>query len=177
MNYWHDIELGDNVPNTINMIVEIPYGSLNKYEIDKKTGLIKLDRTNYSTVAYPFNYGFAPRTLWHDNDPLDIVLLGHFSIHPGVLVNVRPIGVIEMIDDGESDNKIVAVCADDLRWTHIEDLDDLNDHTIKDINHFFKTYKVLKKGDVVDIVGVKGKEEAYENILESIKLYKNKFGE
>jgi inorganic pyrophosphatase len=177
MNLWHEISLGDDAPNIINTIVEIPEGSNNKYEIDKQTGLIKLDRANYSSAPYPFDYGFAPQTLWEDNDPLDVVILTTFPLYPGIMVKVRPVAVMEMIDDGESDYKVIGVPADDKRWEDTQDLEDLNKHKIKEIQHFFKTYKQLKKEDViVEINGVKGKKEAIEAIKKSINLYQEKFG-
>jgi inorganic pyrophosphatase len=176
MNLWHEISLGDNVPNTINTIIEIPEGSNNKYEIDKTTGLIKLDRANYSSAPYPFDYGFCPQTLWEDNDPLDVVVLTTFPLHPGILVKVRPIAVMEMIDGGESDYKIIGVPDDDKRWNDTQTLEDLNKHKLKEIEHFFKTYKELKgEDDVVEIRGIKGKKEALEAIDKSVRLYKEKF--
>lgn len=176
MDLWHDVSIGDDVPENINVIVEIPEGSNNKYEIDKKTGLIKLDRANYSSAPYPFDYGFVPQTLWEDNDPLDVVILTTFPLHPGILVNVRPVAVMEMIDDGDSDYKIIGVPADDKRWDDTQDLKDLNKHKIKEIEHFFKTYKNLKDPDIkVDILGTKGKKEAVEAINKSIDIYKKKF--
>lgn len=176
MNLWHEISLGDNVPNTINTIIEIPEGSNNKYEIDKTTGLIKLDRANYSSAPYPFDYGFCPQTLWEDNDPLDVVVLTTFPLHPGILVKVRPIAVMEMIDGGESDYKIIGVPDDDKRWNDTQTLEDLNKHKLKEIEHFFKTYKELKgEDDVVEIRGIKGKKEALKAIEKSVRLYKEKF--
>jgi len=176
MNLWHEISLGDDVPNTINTIIEIPEGSNNKYEIDKKTGLIKLDRANYSSAPYPFDYGFCPQTLWEDNDPLDVVVLTTFPLHPGILVRVRPIAVMEMIDGGESDYKIIGVPAEDKRWEDTQQLEDLNKHKLKEIEHFFKTYKELKgENEIVEIKGVKGKKEAMETIEKSVRLYNEKF--
>jgi len=176
MNLWHEISLGDDVPNTINTIIEIPEGSNNKYEIDKKTGLIKLDRANYSSAPYPFDYGFCPQTLWEDEDPLDVVVLTTFPLHPGILVRVRPVAVMEMIDDGQSDYKIIGVPAEDKRWDDTQDLEDLNKHKVKEIEHFFKTYKELKgENEVVEIRGVKGKKEALEAIEKSVRLYNEKF--
>lgn len=178
MNLWHEISHGEHTPERINVIIEIPEGSNNKYEIDKKTGLIKLDRANYSSAPYPFDYGFVPQTLWEDGDPLDVVVLSTFPLHPGILVKVRPIAVMEMIDDGESDYKIIGVPADDKRWEDTQDLKDLNKHKVKEIEHFFKTYKALKNDDqsiVVQINGTKGKKEAMEAILKSIKNYEEKY--
>ncbi len=178
MNLWHEVSKGDNIPEEINVIIEIPKNSPNKYEIDKETGLISLDRANYSSATYPFDYGFVPQTLWEDNDPLDVVVLTTFPLHPGILVKSRPVAVMEMIDDGESDYKIIAVPVDDKRWDDTHDLNDLNKHMVKEFVHFFETYKELKKGqkDVVKIPKISGKKEALEAVLKSIELYKAKFG-
>ncbi len=176
MNLWHDVPLGDNAPNEINVIIEIPKGSNNKYEIDKATGLIKLDRANYSSAAYPFDYGFAPRTLWEDNDPLDVIVLTTYPLSPGILVTVRPVAVIEMIDSGESDYKVLAVPVDDKRWEDVNDLPDLNKHMLKEFQHFFETYKVLKgKPAPVEIGGIKDKAAAIEAVKKSVELYKARY--
>ena len=176
MNLWHDIPLGENAPDEINVIIEIPRGSPNKYEIDKGTGLIKLDRVNYSAAPYPFDYGFAPQTYWEDKDPLDVIVLTSYPLSPGILVTVRPVAVMEMIDDGESDYKIIAVPVDDRRWDDVKDLKDLNQHALKEYQHFFETYKQLKgKPTVVTIHGYKGRKEALEAVKRSIKLYKDNF--
>src|SRR5262245_7344610 len=132
MNLWHDITIGDNVPDEINAIIEIPKNSNNKYEVDKETGLIKLDRANYSAAAYPFDYGFAPRTLWDDGDPLDVIVLTTFPLHPGILVAVRPVAVIDMVDSGDSDYKVIAVPVEDKRWEDVQDLKDLNKHMLRE---------------------------------------------
>jgi len=177
MNLWHDVPLGDDVPNEINVIIEIPKGSHNKYEIDKETGLIKLDRANYSDAAYPVEYGFAPQTLWEDGDALDILMLATYPIQTGILVTVRPVAVMEMIDGGESDYKILCVPSEDIRWDDVKDLGDLNKHTLKEIQHFFENIKLLKKKPVVtEIKGFKGKAEAMEAVKKSIELYQAKFG-
>ena len=177
MNYWHDIQIGKDAPEEINCIIEIPKGSHNKYEIDKETGLIKLDRANYGPSAYPFDYGFAPQTLWDDGDALDIVVLSTNPIHPGILVNVRPVAIMEMTDTGESDNKIIAVPVDDRRWEDVQDLKDINEHTLKVVQNFFETIKQLKKDSpVVTVHGYKGRNEAIEAIKRSQELYKEKFG-
>jgi len=177
MNLWHDVPLGDNAPEEFNVIIETPKGSLNKYEIDKETGLIKLDRANYSAAAFPSEYGFAPQTLWEDDDALDIVLMATFPIPSGIMVKVRPVALIEMIDTGESDYKVVCVPVDDKRWEDVQDIGDINKHTLKEYQHFFETYKALKgKPAPVEIKGIKGKKEAMEAVLKSVKLYKEKFG-
>lgn len=174
MNLWHDIDPG--TADEINVIIEVPKGSHNKYEIDKETGLIKLDRANYSSAPYPVDYGFVPKTLWDDGDALDVMVLSTFPIHPGILVKVRPVAVMEMIDDGESDFKVLGVPVKDKRWDEVKDLADVNKHTIKEIQHFFETYKQLKgKENVVDIRGFKGMKEAKEAFAKSLKLYQEKF--
>ena len=173
MNLWHDIPLGDGAPDEFNAIIEIPKGSPNKYEIDKATGLIKLDRVNYSAAPYPFDYGFAPQTLWDDNDPLDVIVLTSYPLHPGILVTVRPVAVIEMIDTGDSDYKILAVPVEDKRWEDVKDLKDLNKHALKEYQHFFETYKALKgKPSPVTINAIKGRTEAINAVKRSIELYK-----
>ena len=159
MNLWHEVSLGDNIPEEFNTIIEIPKGSKNKYEIDKDTGLIKLDRAMKTSQDYPFDYGFAPQTLWEDNDPLDVVVLTTYSLEPSILVNVRPVAVMEMIDNGESDYKIIAVPTKDPRWDEVQNLEDVNKHTVKEIQHFFETYKQIENKKV-QINGIKGKKEA-----------------
>lgn len=178
MNLWHDISRGDNVPEEINVIIEIPKNSPNKYEIDKETGLIKLDRANYSSAAFPYDYGFVPQTLWDDSDALDVIVLTTYPLAVGILVKVRPVGVIEMIDGGESDYKVVAVPVDDRRWEETKDISDINKHTIKEYVHFLETYKMLKKdGEIatVEIKGVSGKDEALKAVQRSAEMYDKKF--
>ncbi|MBX4192323.1 inorganic diphosphatase [Candidatus Parcubacteria bacterium] len=176
MNLWHEVSLGDNVPNEINVIIEIPKGSHNKYEIDKDTGLIKLDRANYSDASYPVDYGFAPQTLWDDGDALDVIVLSTYPIPPGILVNVRPVALMEMTDGGDSDHKVIGVPVDDKRWDSTTEIGNINEHTLKEIQHFFETYKVLKgKSNEVTVHGFKDKAAAVEAIEKSIKLYNEKF--
>lgn len=180
MNLWHDISCGEKAPQELTAIIEIPKDSHNKYELDKETGLIKLDRVNYGAAAYPFDYGFVPQTLWDDGDPLDVVVLTTYPLFPGVLVKVRPVGVMEMIDGGESDYKVLCVPVKDKRWEDVRDIADLNQHTLKEYKDFFETYKQLKGGDpaksAVKIEGVKGKAEAVAAIEKACKLYNEKFG-
>ncbi len=175
MNLWHDIPAGS--ADELNTIIEIPKNSNNKYEVDKDTGLIKLDRANYSAAAYPFDYGFVPQTLWEDGDPLDVIVLTTYPLHPGILVTVRPVAGIDMIDSGEGDYKVIAVPVDDKRWDDVNDLPDLNKHMIKEFQHFFETYKALKgKPAPVEIRGIQSKKEAEAAIKRSFELYKEKFG-
>lgn len=177
MNLWHDIPLGENAPEEINVIIEIPKGSHNKYEIDKDSGLIKLDRANYNSSPYPCEYGFVPQTLWDDGDAADVLVLATYPIHPGILVTVRPVALMEMIDGGESDDKIICVPIDDMRWEDVTDLEDLNKHTLKEFKHFFESIKLLKGKPVqVEVKGFKSKKEALAAVEKSVKLYKEKFG-
>lgn len=173
MNLWYDVSLGKKVPEEFNAIIEIPKGSFNKYEVDKESGLIALDRANYSYAPYPFDYGFAPQTLWDDGDPLDVIVLTTFPLAPGILVAVRPVAVIDMTDTGESDYKIIAVPVEDKRWDDTKDLGDLNKHMLKEFTHFFETYKVLKgKPAIVTINNIMDKKAAQAAVLKSIELYK-----
>lgn len=178
MNLWHDITRGDNAPEELNVIIEIPKNSPNKYEIDKETGLIALDRANYSAAPYPFDYGFVPQTLWEDGDALDVIVMTTYPLNVGILVRVRPIAVMKMIDSGESDWKVIAVPIDDKRWEDVTDLSHINKHTLKEFAHFFETYKELKKGEknVVQIDGFADKAVAVEAVKKSIDLYTEKFG-
>jgi inorganic pyrophosphatase len=175
MNLWHDLGLGKKAPQEFNVIIECPKGSKNKYEIDKETGLIKLDRAMKTSQDYPFDYGFAPQTLWDDGDALDVVVLTTYPLHPGILLTVRPVGIMHMNDCGDSDDKVIAVPAKDPRWDEVLDLGDINKHTIKEMQHFFETYKTIEDGKVVVIGGFEGKEQAIEAVVKSIELYQNKF--
>ncbi len=174
MNLLHDIPAGKNAPDIINVIIEIPKGSKNKYEIDKETGLIMLDRALHTAQDYPFDYGFMPQSHWDDGDPLDVVVLTTYALAPGILVKVRPVAIVNMIDDGDSDAKIIAVPDKDPRWDDVQSLADINKHTIKEIEHFFLTYKQIQKKPVsIDSIG--DKDEAIAAVLKSQTLYKEKF--
>lgn len=172
MNLWHAVNPGTRIK--MNVIIEIPRGSKNKYEIDKETGLIALDRAAHTAQDFPFDYGFVPKTLWDDGDALDVIVLATFPLYPGILVRVRPIAIMNMIDDGDADDKIIAVPVSDPRWDDIQDLDDINKHTLKEMEHFYTTYKKLQN-KVVEVTGFKGKKEAVEAFDRSLDLYKNKF--
>jgi len=169
MNLLKDIAPG--VENEINVIIEIPKGSKNKYEIDKETGIIALDRVHYTTQDTPFDYGFVPQTLWDDGDALDVIVLTSSPLATGILVRVRPVAIMDMIDSGEGDAKIIAVPVSDPRWEEVQDLDDVNKHTLKEMEHYFTTYKNLQNKEVV-INGFKGKAEAIEAFHKAVKLFK-----
>lgn len=168
MNLLHDVPAG--TAEEMNVIIEIPKFSKNKYEIDKETGLIALDRAMKSAQDYPFDYGFVPQTLFDDGDALDVVVLTTYPLHPGILVRVRPVGIMGMIDDDEQDDKVIAVPIDDMRFDHVHDLGDLNPHFTKEMQHFFETYKSIVNGKV-EITGFEGKEAAKAAFEKSIVMY------
>lgn len=172
MHLWHDVDPG--TAEEINVVVEINKGSKNKYEIDKKTGLIALDRVLHSAQDFPFDYGFVPQSLWEDNDPVDVMILTTYPLIPGILVRVRPVGLMDMIDSGEGDSKIIAVPVDDPRWAHVQDLKDVNPHTIREIEHFYSTYKELQKKKI-EVKGFLPKKDAVDAFNKGLKLYKQKF--
>jgi len=172
MNFFHDIAPG--TADEMNVIIEIPKGSKNKYEIDKETGLIALDRAMHSSQDYPFDYGFVPQTLCGDGDALDVVLLTTYPLDVGVLVKARPIAVMDMVDTGEEDTKIIAVPVNDKRWDDTKSLQDINKHTIKEIKHFFETYKIIVNKEV-KINKVEDVAEAKTAFAKSLEMYKQKF--
>jgi inorganic pyrophosphatase len=171
MNLLHDISPGTK--DRINTIIEINKGSKNKYEIDKETGIIALDRVAHTAQDFPFDYGFIPQTLWDDGDAVDVIVLTTHPLLPGILVRVRPVAIMSMIDSGDRDDKIIAVPVDDPRWNDTVDLKDINKHTLKEIEHFYGTYRKIQN-KVVDIEGFKGKKEAEDAFLRGIKLYQEK---
>ena len=172
MNIWHDINAGSK--EKLNVIIEIPKLSRVKYELDKETGLIKFDRVLYSPMHYPANYGFVPQTLWDDGDPLDVLVLAHEPLMPGILIECRPIGQLPMNDGGEDDVKLLAVPTKDPRFNNTQDIKDLEPHLLSEIKHFFEVYKGLQKKEV--IVGVwEDKEKAQDSIEKSFQNYKGKF--
>ncbi len=172
MNLWHDIPCGDK--DHLNVIVEIPRLSRIKYELDKDTGLIKYDRVLYSPMHYPANYGFVPQTLWEDGDPLDVLVLGDEALIPGCLIEARPIGVLDMIDGGEGDAKVLAVPTSDPRWKNTKDISDLEPHLLEEIKHFFTVYKDLQKKKV-EVGDWNGSDKARSAVEKSIELYKDKY--
>lgn len=174
MNLWHEVSPGVDIPNIINVIIEIPKGSKNKYEIDKETGLIKLDRAMKTSQDYPFDYGFVPQTLWEDNDALDVIILTTYPLFPGILVEARPVAVIRMIDGGEGDDKVIAVPASDPRFDGVQDLKDINPHTVKEIQHFLETYKSIE-GKKVEITGIEDRAAAYDAVHKGRAMYQEKF--
>lgn len=174
MNPWHDVDLGEDIPHLIPAIIEVPKGSKTKYELDKPTGLIRVDRILYSSVQYPANYGFIPKTYCDDGDPLDILVLGQEPVHPLSIVMAKPIGVMEMVDQGETDDKIIAVHAHDPEYAHYNFIEELPPHRMKEIKRFFEDYKALEKKLVV-VENFMGRDEAIIIIEAAISLYRKTF--
>ena len=168
MNLLHDIDPGTK--EEMSVIVEINKGSKNKYEIDKKTGLIALDRVAHTAQDFPFDYGFVPQTLWDDGDALDVIMLTTYPLLPGILVRVRPVALLKMIDSGDVDDKVIAVPCDDPRWKEVQDLEDINKHTLKEIEHFYSTYKKLQNKEV-QVTGFEGKAAAETAFEKGRKMY------
>ena len=167
---WHQVSPGEDLPNTVNAIIEIPNGSKAKYEIDKESGLVKLDRVLYSSVMYPANYGFIPQTYCDDKDPLDILVICSADVYPMTMIEAKIIGVMHMVDGGEQDDKIIAVAKNDMSVNYINDISELPPHTMKEIVQFFESYKALKEKSVI-IEGLHGREYAQNILKESIELY------
>lgn len=167
---WHEVSPGSELPSYVNAIIEIPKGSKAKYEIDKDSGLIKLDRVLFSSVMYPANYGFIPQTYCDDKDPLDILVLCSVDVYPMSIIEAKVIGVMHMIDNGEQDDKIIAVAKNDMSVNYINDLSELPPHTMKEIVRFFQDYKALEEKNVT-IEQLYGRSYAYKIIQESIDLY------
>jgi inorganic pyrophosphatase len=170
MNLWRDLAPGAHPPEVITAVIEIPQGSRNKYELDKTTGLIKLDRVLYSAVHYPAEYGFIPRTLHDDGDPMDVLVLLKEETFPGCIIDARPIGVLHMVDKGEPDDKILAVPTHDPYSQEYFDIADIPQHLLREVAQFFVSYKELE-GKKVEIVGWGKSEEAMRLIVRSIEQY------
>lgn len=172
MHPWHDVAVGEDSPFFVNAIIEIPKGSKAKYELDKRSGLIKMDRILFSSVQYPANYGFIPQSYCEDNDPLDILVLGQEAAVPLCIMRAKPIGVMKMLDQGEADDKIISVHADDPEYTQINSISDLPPHRIKEIRRFFEDYKALEN-KIVKVEEFFDCAEAHRVIEAAISLYKN----
>jgi len=167
----------DNAPEIINVVIEITKGDYNKYELNKEYGILECDRVLYGPTAYPVNYADVPRT-WNtpDNDPADAVVFSTYPLLPGSLVEARVVGLMEMIDNGESDNKIITVNNNDPRFNDVKDVSDLPEWNIKDLKTFFEIYKYAQTGPgTVQVPGVLGKEEAQKFVMQVIEDYKKKF--
>lgn len=171
---WHGASHGNGTPERVMGLIEISQGSRTKYEIDKETGLLILDRVIYSSFHYPVNYGFIPQTLGWDGDPLDILVLCSQSIQPLCLVEATVIGNMQMVDSGEYDDKIIAVASQDPSVNHISSIEELPRHFISELRNYFEQYKVLENKQV-QIENFQNKEDAYKIINEAIEHYKKTF--
>lgn len=171
---WHEAPVGINPPEFINGIIEISAGMRTKYEVDKETGLLKLDRILYSAVYYPANYGFIPQTLGDDNDPLDIMILCREPIQPLCLVPARVIGVMRMVDQGKADDKILAVAENDANTKHLKDISELASHFKLELKEFFESYKKLEN-KIVTVPDFQGKETAEIIIDKAMQYYQSQY--
>lgn len=174
MNIWHDMAAERVSASSFIAVVEIPRGCKTKYELDKQTGMLTLDRVLYTSMQYPASYGFIPRTYSEDGDPLDVLVLCSEDVYPLTLVKCYPIGVLSMIDDGEKDEKIIAVPFKDPIYNGYKDISELPKHLFDEMNHFFTRYKELE-GKETSVESIKGAKEACKVIEQCIEAYKKKF--
>jgi inorganic pyrophosphatase len=173
MHAWHDVELGDSIEAEFRAVIEIPKGSKVKYELDKPTGLLWVDRVLYSAVHYPANYGFLPRTYCLDGDPLDVLVLGQEPVVPLCILRARAIGVLTMVDDKGPDDKIIAIHLDDPEYAHYRDVSELSDHRRQELERFFLDYKTLEKKPV-SVGDMHGRADAERAIRAAVRLYREK---
>jgi inorganic pyrophosphatase len=171
---WHDVPAGEGAPEELNALIEIPKGSKVKYELDKDTGLLKVDRILYSSVIYPANYGFIPRTLGDDDDPLDLLVVMQEAVQALSIMRVRPIGMMQMVDEGQNDEKIICVHLDDPEYRDLEHYDQLPPHRIDELQRFFEDYKVLE-GKEVNVGDFDGPEKAADTVRYAMDLYLKQF--
>jgi inorganic pyrophosphatase len=176
MSIYDKIGPGSKVPEEVNVVIEIPMNSGVKYELDKESGVLVVDRILYTSMVYPFNYGFIPGTLEEDGDPVDILVVSYDSLVPGSVIKARPVGVLETEDEKGRDAKIVAVPSDktDPRFQGIRDVNDIPEAVRQRIEHFFQHYKELEKGKWVKIVGWKSRTEALERIRQAVERFSRK---
>jgi inorganic pyrophosphatase len=170
MHPWHDVALGDKAPEIIPAIIEVPMGSKNKYELDKPSGLIRVDRVLFSSVVYPANYGLIPQTYAEDHDPLDVLVLGQEPVVPLSIMIVKPIGLMKMRDQGEMDDKVIAVHVNDPEYSHYESIHQLPSHRLKEVRRFFEDYKVLENKAVV-VEDFLDKPDALASIKTAMAFY------
>ncbi len=174
MNIWHDIDESRISENEFEALIEIPKGSKAKYELDKETGLLRLDRILYTSTVYPANYGFIPKTLAEDGDPLDVLVLCNEQIFPMTLVRCTPIGVIQMVDGEDLDEKIIAVPVNDPNYKHFYDIKELPQHIFEEMMHFFEVYKALEH-KTTTVKNICHKYQAIEIIRKCLEMYKSKY--
>jgi inorganic pyrophosphatase len=172
---WHNIPLGDNAPEQVNAVIEVPLGSTIKYELDKTLGLVRISHVLYPPVPYPGNYGFLPQTLDKDGDPLDMIVVMRDPVSPLTLCTVRPIGIVNMEDNGENDDKIICVLIDDPVYENYKSLEALPDYEQEELSWFFGEYQKATH-DEVEVKGLDGVDAARSVIEECAALYKENFG-
>lgn len=171
---WHGVPYGDNAPRVVNAVIEIPQGSRAKYEIDKESGLLKLDRVIYSSFYYPCNYGFIPQTYGDDKDPLDILVITSLPVQALCIMEAKVVGVMQMIDNGDGDDKIIAVAANDPGVNHYNNMEELPPHFFSELRHFFEEYKRLENKKVI-VEEFGDKSTALKVIQEAVDSYKEHF--
>jgi inorganic pyrophosphatase len=171
MHPWHDIQLGEHIERHFSVVIEIPKGSKLKYELDKKSGILRLDRVLHSAVHYPANYGFLPQTFCGDDDPLDVLVLGQEPVVPLCVLRARAIGVLTMSDDKGPDDKIIAVHVDDPEYADYHDIAELPRHRLKELQRFFLDYKILED-KAVNVEQMRGRADAERVIHEAVALYR-----
>ncbi|HLO82400.1 MAG TPA: inorganic diphosphatase [Chitinophagaceae bacterium] len=171
---WHGVTPGESAPRIVNAVIEIPKGSRAKYEIDKPSGLLKLDRVIYSSFMYPINYGFIPQTYGEDKDPLDILVLSSISVQPLCLMEARVLGVMQMVDHGDADDKIIAVATNDPSVNYMNNIEELPQHFFNELRNFFEEYKKLEN-KVVKVEEFQDKASALKIIETALDLYKETF--
>jgi inorganic pyrophosphatase len=174
MHAWHDVDLGPSAPREFTAVVEIPKGSKVKYELDKATGLLRVDRVLYSSVRYPANYGFIPRTLGDDHDPLDVLVLMQEEVAPLSLLRAKPIGMMQMQDQGEKDEKVICVHLDDPEYAEFMHIDQLPPHRLEELRTFFEDYKKLEKKQV-EVENFVGPVKAMRVIAAAMENYRLKY--
>jgi inorganic pyrophosphatase len=171
---WHDVPIGDDAPDEFNVVIEVSKGSKVKYELDKDTGLLEVDRILYSSVVYPENYGFIPQTLADDDDPLDVIVLMQEPVQPMSLLEVRPIGIMPMVDEGENDENIICVHVEDPQYEGFTNVGQFPGHRLREIQQFFMEYKNLENKEV-EVGDIKGPDEAKQYVQHSIEQYKKQY--
>mmetsp|Transcript_6050 Transcript_6050/g.17310 ORF Transcript_6050/g.17310 Transcript_6050/m.17310 type:complete len:190 (-) Transcript_6050:472-1041(-) len=171
---WHDLAIGPDAPDIVNAVIEIPRGSKVKYELDKDTGMLFIDRILYSSVVYPHNYGFIPKTLCDDNDPIDVLVLMQEPVAPMCFLRAKPIGLMPMLDQGEQDDKIIAVHADDPEFNGYNDISETPRHRLAEIKRFFEDYK-KNENKQVKVEEILGADVARKAIRDAMDLYEQEF--
>lgn len=175
MNLWKEFNVKRITPDDFIAVIEISKGSKKKYELDKETGALLLDRVLFTSMQYPANYGFIPRTLSEDGDPLDVLVLCSEIIDPLVLVRCKPIGMVTMIDDGKEDEKIIAVPLKDPNYSNYSDINELPEHIFNEMMHFFKNYKALEPERTTEVKSLDNAETAKNSIVKAKELFLEKF--